>query len=44
MNHKFANSLNNIREMMAYAKENLKTKNDIDEVLSAVEKLKEAFN
>ncbi|EQB86821.1 diadenosine tetraphosphate (Ap4A) HIT family hydrolase [Clostridium punense] len=44
MNDKFGNSLNNIREIMNYSKENLKTENDIDAVLLAVEKLREAFN
>lgn len=44
MNHKFSNSLNNIREIMAYTKENLKTKNNLEQVLLAVEKLREAFN
>lgn len=44
MNDKFGNSLNNIRGIMTYIKENVKTENDIDEVLLAVEKLREAFN
>jgi diadenosine tetraphosphate (Ap4A) HIT family hydrolase len=44
MNDKFGNSLSNIREIMSYIKENLKTENNLEEVLLVVEKLKEAFN
>jgi hypothetical protein len=43
MTDKFGNSLNSIREMMNYSKENLKTKDNIEEVLFVVSKLKDAF-
>jgi len=43
MNDKFANSLSSIREMMNYAKENLKTKDNIDEIIFVVNKLKDDF-
>jgi diadenosine tetraphosphate (Ap4A) HIT family hydrolase len=40
MTDRFGNSLSSIREMMAYSKENLKTKDNIEEVLLVVSKLK----
>ena len=43
MTDKFGNSLSSIREMMNYSKENLKTKDNIEEVLFVVNKLKDAF-
>lgn len=43
MTDKFGNSLSSIREMMNYSKENLKTKDNIEEVLFVVSKLKDAF-
>lgn len=43
MNDKFPNSLSSIREIMSYSKENLKTKENIDEVLLVANKLKDAF-
>jgi diadenosine tetraphosphate (Ap4A) HIT family hydrolase len=41
---RFGNSLSTIREMMQYTKENLKAKDNIEEVLSVVSKLKAAFD
>lgn len=43
MTNKFGNSLSNIREMMNYCKENLKTKDNIEEVLFVVSKLRHAL-
>jgi hypothetical protein len=43
MTDKFGNSLSSIREMMNYSKENLKTKDNIEEVLFVVRKLKDVF-
>lgn len=43
MTDKFGNSLSSIREMMNYSKENLKTKDNIEEVLFAVSRLKDAL-
>lgn len=43
MTDKFGNSLSSIREMMNYSKENLKTKDNIEEVLLVISKLKDAF-
>lgn len=43
MNDKFVNSLSSIREIMSYSKENLKTKENIDEVLLVANKLKDAI-
>jgi hypothetical protein len=40
---RFGNSLSTIREMMQYTKENLKAKDNIEEVLFVVSKLKDAF-
>ena len=40
MTDRFGNSLSNVREMMAYSKENLKTKDNIEEVLLVASKLK----
>ncbi|WP_291569331.1 HIT family protein [Clostridium sp. UBA4548] len=44
MNEKFGNSLSNIREIMSYTKENLKTESNLEEVLLVTEKLKVAFS
>lgn len=43
MNDKFQNSLSTIREIMIYAKENHKTKENIEEILLTVHKLKDSF-
>ncbi len=43
MNDKFGNSLSNIREIMSHIKENLKTENNLEEVLLVAEKLKQDF-
>jgi len=43
MTNKFGNSLSTVREIMKYSKENLKTKDNIEEILSVVSKLKNAF-
>lgn len=40
---KFGNSLSTVREIMNYSKENLKTKDNIEEILSVISKLKNAF-
>lgn len=43
MKNKFENSLSCIREIMSYSKENLKSKDNLEEVLLVVDKLKDAF-
>lgn len=43
MKDKFENSLSSIREIMSYSKENLKSKDNLEEVLFVVDKLKDAF-
>lgn len=43
MNERFQNSLSSIRDIMSYAKENLKSKENIEEVIAAVDKLKDDF-
>lgn len=43
MTDKFGNSLSSIREMMNYSKENLKMKDNINEILFIVSKLKDVF-
>ncbi len=43
MTDKFDNSLSSIREIMNYSKENLKTKDNIEEILLVVSELKGAF-
>lgn len=43
MTDRFGNSLSSIREMMNHSKENLKTKDNIEEVLLVVNKLKDDF-
>jgi len=43
MTDKFGNSLSTVREIMSYSKENLKTKDNIEEILSVASKLKNAF-
>lgn len=43
MKDKFENSLSSIREIMNYSKENLKSKDNLEEVLFVVDKLKDAF-
>lgn len=40
MDEKFENSLASVREIMAYARENLKTERNIEDILAAVEKIK----
>lgn len=40
MDEKFENSLASVREIMAYARQNLKTKRNIEDILAAVEKIK----
>ncbi|MEG0773792.1 HIT family hydrolase [Clostridium sp.] len=43
MKDKFENSLSSIRKIMSYSKENLKSKDNLEEVLLVVDKLKDAF-
>lgn len=44
MTEKFGNSLSNIRDITNYSRENLKTKDNVEKVLTSVNKLKDYFN
>ena len=44
MNERFANSLSTVREMMTYCKNNLKSEENIEDILSAVEKIRKIIN